>query len=105
MQTPDSQKIIERFFFVLHDMISNKYIRGKQTFTREYKINRWNFNTVEKDHSRDIFQMAWLAYLINYWGISSKWLMSGDGEMYITDKNGKRLIETIIRERKKIKAK
>lgn len=82
MQTPESQKIIERFFEALHVLIDMKVIRGKQTFTRRYGINRWNFNTVEKDKSRDIFQMSWLANMINDYGISSQWLMTGNGEMF-----------------------
>ena len=82
MQTPESQKIIERFFEALHVLIDKKVIRGKQTFTRRYGINRWNFNTVEKDKSRDIFQMSWLANMINDYGISSQWLMTGNGEMF-----------------------
>lgn len=83
MQTPDSQQIIERFFEVIYDLIARKVIRGKQTFTREYGIDRWNFNKLEVDKSRDLFQLSWLAHLINDFGVSSEWLMTGKGEMYI----------------------
>ena len=64
MQTADSQRIIARFFEALQRLKSDRKIRGKQTFTREHDINRWNMNTLEKDHSRDIFQPAWLTYLV-----------------------------------------
>jgi len=30
--------------------------------------------------------MAWLAYLINDYGISSQWLMTGKGEMFAKKK-------------------
>jgi len=86
MQSEDSQKIIKRFFEAIYMLKSLKIIRGKQTFTAKYEINRWNFNTLEKDMSRDIFQMAWLAYLINDYGISSQWLMTGKGEMFAKKK-------------------
>lgn len=81
MQTPDSQIIVARFFEALHHLIDTKVIRGKQTFTREFDINRWNMNTLEKDHSRDIFQPAWLTYLVTKYGVSPEWLLTGKGQM------------------------
>lgn len=81
MQTEDSQKIVARFFEALYYLKAQKVIRGKQTFTRRYGINRWNMNTQEKDLSREIFQPAWLTYLVNDYGISSEWLLTGKGEI------------------------
>ena len=54
MQTEDSQKVIKRFFEALYYLKDMKIIRGKQTFTNEFGINRWNLNTLEKDMSRHI---------------------------------------------------
>lgn len=85
MQTEDSQKIVGRFFEALHALIAAKTIRGKQTFTREYGINRWNLNTLEGDHTRDIFQPAWLTYLVRDFGVSATWLLTGVGGMYATE--------------------
>ena len=81
MNTPDSQEIIKRFFQALYMLKANKEIRGKATFTREHGIDRWNLNKLEKDPSRDIFQAAWLNYLVRDYGISSRWLLTGFGEM------------------------
>lgn len=81
MQTPDSQEIIKRFFEALYYLKSEHIIRGKQTFTSKFKINRWNMNTLEKDMSRDIFQPAWLSYLVNEYGVSSMWLLTGKGKI------------------------
>lgn len=64
MQTDQSQVIVRRFFEALQILKANKVIRGKQTFTNRYGINRWNLNTLEKEPSRDIFQVAWLEYLV-----------------------------------------
>ena len=55
MQTEDSQKVIDRFFQALYYLKGTKVIRGKQTFTARYGINRWNLNSLEKDRARDIF--------------------------------------------------
>ena len=79
MQTPHSQKIIERFFKALYYLKEQKIIRGKQTFTSKFNINRWNLNTLEKDKTRDIFQTAWLTYLVVEYNISAEWLLTGRG--------------------------
>lgn len=81
MQTEDSQKVIRRFFEALYYLKGQKIIRGKQTFTNGFGINRWNLNTLEKDMSRDIFQVAWLSYLVQKYGVSSTWLLTGRGEI------------------------
>lgn len=83
MQTKDSQAIIKRFFQTLQFLKEAKVIRGKQTFTREHGINRWNMNTLEKNPASDIFQAAWLAYLVKDYGISAHWLLTGEGNMFM----------------------
>lgn len=90
MQTTDSQKVINRFFEALRYLKEQKIIRGKQTFTRAHDINRWNMNTLEKEPSRDIFQAAWLTYLVNDYGVSASWLLTGRGDIlsYKKDKSG-----------------
>lgn len=81
MQTLDSQKIISRFFQALYYLKAQHIIRGKQTFTSKFGINRWNMNTLEKEMSRDIFQPAWMAYLVEEYNISAEWLLTGRGDM------------------------
>lgn len=82
MQTLDSQEIVNRFFEALRRLIAEKKIRGKQTFTNRYGINRWNMITLEKEPSRDIFQPAWLTYLVRDYNISPRWLLTGEGDFY-----------------------
>ena len=82
MQTTDSQLIVRRFFEALQRLKADRKIRGKQTFTRKHEINRWNMNTLEKDPSRDIFQAAWLTYLVEDYGVSPQWLLTGRGNFY-----------------------
>lgn len=86
MQTPDSQQIIKRFFDALYYLKEEKVIRGKGTFTKEHGIDRWNLNKLEKDMSRDIFQPAWLYYLVKDYGVSATWLLTGRGEIIKHDK-------------------
>lgn len=80
MQTEDSQRVIKRFFEALQVLKERHIIRGKQTFTNRYDINRWNMNTLEKNPASDIFQPAWLTYLVRDYGISATWLLTGRGD-------------------------
>lgn len=91
MQTEDSKKVIKRFFEALYYLKDMKIIRGKQTFTREFDINRWNMNTLEKDMSRDIFQVSWLTYLVQEYGVSPMWLLTGRGDILAFDRDKKKV--------------
>ncbi len=82
MQSPDSQIIIKRFFEALQKLKEYKVIRGKQTFTNRYNINRWNLNTLKNSPERDLFQVAWLDYLVRDYMVSPRWLLTGEGNFF-----------------------
>lgn len=87
MQNEQSVKIVLRFFQAVDILKANKIIRGKQTFTRRYNINRRNFCTCEKEPERDIFQVAWLENLVKDYKISPMWLLTGQGSFFETGFN------------------
>lgn len=82
MQNEQSQVIVRRFFEALQILKANKIIRGKQTFTNRYGINRWNMNTQERDPERDMFQVSWLENLVNDYKVSAYWLLTGEGAFF-----------------------
>lgn len=82
MQSEESQATVRRFFAALRTLIEGKRLRGMQTFTRRYGINRRNFLTLEKQPERDMFQLEWFTALVRDWGVSARWLLTGEGEMF-----------------------
>lgn len=80
MQTQDSQIVAQRFYTALRMLISRRALRGVQTFTDRYGINRWNLLTTEKNLVSDMFQVAWMTYLVRDFGVSAEWLLTGVGE-------------------------
>lgn len=75
-------KIVNRFFDCIYALQKLKKIRGKKTFCERYHINRWNFNTVEKQPESNMFKIAWLTYLVKDYGISAIYLLTGDGNVF-----------------------
>ena len=82
MQTEDSQKIIGRFFEALAQLKFDKRIGGRTPFAEKYNINRRNLYKLEKNFEKDIFQVAWLSYLVNDYNVSAEWLLTGKGSFY-----------------------
>lgn len=87
MQSNESQEIVNRFFAALERLKHDGVIRGKKSFTDRYGINRWNLNTLEKDHTRDIFQPGWLTYLVMDFKVSPLFLLTGYGDFYMAGWN------------------
>lgn len=82
MQKEDSQIIIRRFFEAVQKLKGHRIIRGKATLCKRYDINPWNFNTEEKYPERDMFQVAWLNYIVRDYKVSPEWLLTGKGAFF-----------------------
>lgn len=83
MQTENSQQIIRRFYEALRVLISQRKLRGIQTFTARYGINRRNFLEQEHNPSRDMFKTEWLAILVRDFNVNPFWLLCGSGDMFM----------------------
>lgn len=80
----DATPIVERFFFMLSILINEGVIRGVQTFTNLYGINRRNLLHLRNDIARrwGAFNVAWLTYLVRDFKVSATWLLTGEGELF-----------------------
>lgn len=82
MQSPDSQQIVRRFFEALEMLKAMRVIRGIQTFTDEHGIDRRNLYQLRTDKSRGLLKVEWLAILVEEYGVSARWLLTGRGAMF-----------------------
>lgn len=74
--------ITKRFFFVIDLLKQQKKIRGLHTFTQKYCINYWNMTTVKKEPNTHILKPEWLSYLVNDYGVSAHYLLTGVGAVF-----------------------
>ena len=79
MNTPESQVIVNRFFASIQILIDANVLRGLKTFADLYGLNYGNVATLKKYPHRQIFQPAWLAILVDDFGFSPRWLLTGKG--------------------------
>jgi hypothetical protein len=86
MNNPESVKIINRFYQAIDMIVSLKIIRGKKTFTDKYNIDRRRFISVSRNPESDSFQLIWITYLVKDFGVSSQWILTGNGEMFVAEK-------------------
>lgn len=78
----NSVEIVERFFTALRALIDGGVLRGLQTFTRRYDLNRRNVQRLQREPYSGIFRPGWLTYLVNDYKISSTWLLTGRGAIF-----------------------
>ena len=82
MQTPDTIKLVTRFFDALQALKEAKKIRGVQTFTNKYDIDRRNLLKMRANPENYTFQASWLTYLVQDYGVSARWLLTGEGNIF-----------------------
>lgn len=74
--------VTNRFFEAIDMLKAQKKIRGLQTFTTAYGINRWNMNTVKWNPERCVLKPEWIVYLVRDYGVSAEWLLLGEGGIF-----------------------
>lgn len=81
MQNESSQAVVLRFYEALHELKARRVISGVSAFAAAHGINRRHLYLQEREPWRDIVQLSWLSYLVLDYGVSSRWLLTGEGEM------------------------
>lgn len=86
MNTPETAAIISRFYQAFDTLLGSKDIKYTKNFTDKYDIVRPHFLYAKKNHDSKVFQLSWIAILIRDYGVSSQWIMTGNGEMFTREK-------------------
>lgn len=82
MVAKEGVEVTKRFFQAIDMLKSQKKIRGLQTFTREYDINRWNMNTVKFNPELYSLKVEYIVFLCRDFNISPEWVLLGRGNMF-----------------------
>ncbi|MCL6101023.1 MAG: hypothetical protein M1292_00810 [Bacteroidetes bacterium] len=80
--TNETKAIMLRFFEAVDMVISQKRIRGIQTYCTLAGIDRRHYYGQKKDLGRGWFQMSWMLPLLKEFSISSDWILLGKGGMF-----------------------
>lgn len=75
--------IMARFFDAMEVCRKNKLISTYTDYCKENNIDKAHFYVQRKDLNRGFFEVGWLVPLIEKCGVSSLWLMTGKGMMFV----------------------
>lgn len=75
-----SIQINTRFFAAIDVLKQNGMIVSVAEFCRSYDIDPGNMTRLKREPHRE-FELAFLSYIIEDYGISAEWLLTGRGRM------------------------
>lgn len=71
--------IAERFLLAVDEVLASQRI-SETRFCARYGLNRGNLYQLRKNPGRKIFTADWLTFLVEDFGYSADWLITGKGE-------------------------
>lgn len=78
----DGLAVTERFFRVIDMLTDARHLRGLQTYTSKYGINRRNLQHVKESPDNTVLKPEVLTPLVRDFGVSGTWLLTGDGPVF-----------------------
>lgn len=79
----DTLSIMERFYAALDAAREHKFISDVAAFCDDNYIDKRHLYAQRKDLGRGFFEVGWLVPLVEQFGISSNWLITGKGTMFL----------------------
>ncbi len=78
----EGQEITRRFFKAIELLKEAGQIRGLQTVTRRYGLNRRNLIHVANSPHNTVLKPELLHHLVKDYGVSALWLLTGEGFIF-----------------------
>ena len=78
----DTLSIMQRYYDAFDAVREHKLITSITTFCEKYHIDKRHFYAQRKDMNKGFFEVGWLVPLIQDFGVSSSWLLTGKGTMF-----------------------
>lgn len=72
---------MQRFYSAFDSCVVNKLIKSISTYLKDNDIDKRHFYAQRKDLDKGYFEVSWLVPLIEDYGVSSRWLLTGKGSM------------------------
>lgn len=74
--------IMQRYFAAFDAAKANRLFTSVTTFCEVNGIDKRHFYAQRNDLGRGYFELSWLVPLIEDYGVSSLWLLTGKGTMF-----------------------
>jgi len=75
--------IMRRYFSAFDAAKANKLFTSVTAFCEGYHIDKRHFYAQRADLGKGYFEVSWLVPLIEDYGVSSLWLLTGKGTMFV----------------------
>lgn len=74
--------IMRRYFAAFDAAKENRLFTSITAFCEDNKIDKRHFYAQRQDLGKGYFEVSWLVPLIEKYGVSSLWLLTGKGTMF-----------------------
>ena len=82
-QSATAVEITRRFFEALDYLVAVRVVRGYQTVTTLWDIDRRNLAKLKSEPQRRTLKPEYICYLERDYGINSRWVVTGHGRMLL----------------------